>query len=201
MANWKVCVAAAMVLGMMAANAASPEPADQPVDTAKAMLDRMDRNVDGKISIEEYRNAMIRRFGARDLNDDGVLEGDEFPKEWLAGADVQGATGKVTWEQFAIRAGSWCSTSSTSTRTVNSMQRRLPPLLTHARPRRSPGHEPFLICRDLLAGRLLLFAAAAAQASTVTCESTNNEYQVLPRGREWRRAPVAAIEYQGLLGK
>jgi Ca2+-binding EF-hand superfamily protein len=71
------------------------------VDTAQAMLDRMDRNLDGKISFEEYRNAMIRRFGARDRNDDGVLEGDEFPKEWLAGADVQGATGKVTWEQFA----------------------------------------------------------------------------------------------------
>ena len=102
MANWKVCVAAAMVLGMMAANAANPQPADQPVDTAKAMLDRMDRNVDGKISFEEYRNAMIRRFGARDRNNDGVLEGDEFPKEWLAGADVQGATGKVTWEQFAV---------------------------------------------------------------------------------------------------
>jgi hypothetical protein len=100
-ANWKVSVAAAVVLGTAAANAADPQPADQPVDTAKAMLDRMDRNVDGKISFEEYRNAMIRRFGARDRNDDGVLEGDEFPKEWLAGADVQGATGKVTWEQFA----------------------------------------------------------------------------------------------------
>jgi hypothetical protein len=101
MANWKVWVAAAAMLGTVAANAADPQPADQPVDTAKAMLDRMDRNVDGKISFEEYRNAMIRRFGARDRNDDGVLEGDEFPKEWLAGADVQGATGKVTWEQFA----------------------------------------------------------------------------------------------------
>lgn len=101
MANWKVSVAAAVVLGTAAANAADPQPADQPVDTAKAMLDRMDRNVDGKISFEEYRNVMTRRFGARDRNDDGVLEGDEFPKEWLAGADVQGATGKVTWEQFA----------------------------------------------------------------------------------------------------
>jgi hypothetical protein len=101
-ANWKVWVAAAAVLGTVTANAANPQPADQPVDTAKAMLDRMDRNVDGKISFEEYRNAMIRRFGARDRNDDGVLEGDEFPKEWLAGADVQEATGKVTWEQFGV---------------------------------------------------------------------------------------------------
>ena len=103
MVTWKQLVGAAVLLGAVAANAASSDPAGQPVDTAKAMLDRMDRNMDGKISIEEYRNAMIRRFGARDLNDDGVLEGDEFPKEWLAGADVQEATGKVTWEQFAIQ--------------------------------------------------------------------------------------------------
>ena len=103
MVTWKSLIGAAAVLGTMTANAASPQPSGPPVDTAKAMLDRMDRNLDGKISIEEYRNAMIRRFGARDLNDDGVLEGDEFPKEWLAGADVQEATGKVTWEQFAIQ--------------------------------------------------------------------------------------------------
>jgi hypothetical protein len=103
MVTWKSLIGAAMLLGAVAANAAGPDPAGKPVDTAKAMLDRMDRNLDGKISIEEYRNAMIRRFGARDLNDDGVLEGDEFPKEWLAGADVQEATGKVSWEQFAIQ--------------------------------------------------------------------------------------------------
>jgi hypothetical protein len=102
MVTWKSFIGAAVLLGTVAANAASPEPAGQPVDTAQAMLDRMDRNVDGKISFEEYRNAMVRRFGARDVNDDGVLEGDEFPKEWLAGADVQEATGKVTWEQFAV---------------------------------------------------------------------------------------------------
>jgi hypothetical protein len=102
MGRWRTWTGAALVLAAMAAKAASPQLEDQPVDTAQAMLDRMDRNLDGKISIEEYRNAMVRRFGARDLNDDGVLEGDEFPKEWLAGADVQGATGKVTWEQFAV---------------------------------------------------------------------------------------------------
>jgi hypothetical protein len=95
-------VGAAAALATWTASAATPQPADPPVDTAKAMLDRMDRNQDGKISAEEYRNAMVRRFGARDRNEDGVLEGDEYPKEWLAGADVQGATGKVTWEQFAV---------------------------------------------------------------------------------------------------
>jgi hypothetical protein len=102
MVAWKSLIGAAVLLGTVAANAASPEPTGQPVDTATAMLDRMDRNMDGKISFEEYRNAMVRRFGARDVNDDGVLEGDEFPKEWLAGADVQEATGKVTFEQFAV---------------------------------------------------------------------------------------------------
>jgi Ca2+-binding EF-hand superfamily protein len=84
----------------MCANAAGAKPADQPVDTAKTMVERMDRNLDGKISFEEHRNAMVRRFDARDSNGDGILEGDEFPKEWLAGADVQGATGKVSWEKF-----------------------------------------------------------------------------------------------------
>jgi hypothetical protein len=102
MINWKLWAGAALLLGTTTANAADPQPADPPVDTAKAMLERMDRNVDGKISFEEYRNAMTRRFGARDRNDDGALEGDEFPKEWLAGADAQAATGKVSEEQFAV---------------------------------------------------------------------------------------------------
>jgi hypothetical protein len=100
MVTWKSLIGATVLLGTVAANAASPPPASPPVDTAQAMLDRMDRNLDGKISLEEYRNAMVRRFGARDVNDDGVLEGDEFPKEWLAGAAVEGATGKVSFEQF-----------------------------------------------------------------------------------------------------
>ena len=93
-------IAAAVLLAAVAASAAESPPVSKPVDSAQAMRDRMDRNVDGKISLEEYRNAMVRRFGARDLNDDGVLEGDEFPKEWVAGADVQEATGKVSFEQF-----------------------------------------------------------------------------------------------------
>lgn len=94
-------LAALATLTTTALAAESPQPAATPVDTPKAMLDRMDRNQDGMISLEEYRNAMIRRFGARDRNDDGVLEGDEFPKEWLAGAAAQGASGKVTFEQLS----------------------------------------------------------------------------------------------------
>ncbi len=100
MIRLRMCVCTLLLMTGTAANAAGTQPADQPVDTAKTMVERMDRNLDGKISFEEYRNAMVRRFDARDSNGDGMLEGDEFPKEWLAGADVQGATGKVSWDQF-----------------------------------------------------------------------------------------------------
>lgn len=97
-----VGAALAALATLTTAQAGEPQqPAATPVDTPKAMLDRMDRNQDGMISLEEYRNAMIRRFAARDRNDDGVLEGDEFPAEWLAGASTQVATGKVTFEQFS----------------------------------------------------------------------------------------------------
>lgn len=102
MVTLRTWLGAALALGALSAGAATTQPAGQPVDTAQAMLDRMDRNMDGMISFEEYRNAMIRRFGARDVNNDGVLEGDEFPKEWLAGASVEQATGQVTFEQFSI---------------------------------------------------------------------------------------------------
>lgn len=100
MSRLHILACASVLMSGTAAGAANSRPMDQPVDTAAAMVERMDRNLDGKISFEEYRNAMVRRFGARDLNGDGVLEGDEFPKEWLAGADVEGATGKVGWDQF-----------------------------------------------------------------------------------------------------
>jgi len=101
MITWKAWVAAAgMLLAAVTAAAADARPASQPVDTPQAMLDRMDRDVDGKIGFEEYRNAMVRRFGARDLNDDGLLQGDEYPKEWLAGAKMEQATGQVSWEDF-----------------------------------------------------------------------------------------------------
>lgn len=74
--------------------------ATEPVDTAQRLVQRMDRNIDGKISFEEYRNAMLRRFDDSDANGDGVLEGEEFPREWVAGADVKAATDKVSWADF-----------------------------------------------------------------------------------------------------
>lgn len=74
--------------------------ANEPVDTAQRLIQRMDRNIDGKISFEEYRNAMLRRFDDSDRNGDGSLDGEEFPKEWLAGADAEATAGKVSWADF-----------------------------------------------------------------------------------------------------
>ena len=74
--------------------------AAEPVDTAQRMIQRMDRNIDNQISFEEYRNAMLRRFDDSDRNGDGALDGEEFPKEWLAGADAKAATGTVSWVDF-----------------------------------------------------------------------------------------------------
>jgi len=75
--------------------------AAQPVDTTQAMLARMDRNGDGKIGFEEFRNAMVRRFAARDHDGSGALEGKEFPPEWLVGADLAQSEGKVTIAGFS----------------------------------------------------------------------------------------------------
>lgn len=74
--------------------------AAEPVDTAQRLVQRMDRDIDGKISFEEYRNAMLRRFDDSDRNGDGSLDGEEYPREWLAGADAKAATGTVSWADF-----------------------------------------------------------------------------------------------------
>lgn len=92
------------MLGMIllvCAAAASAAAGEAAVDTQSRLLARMDRNGDGKISFEEYRNAMLRRFDARDKNADGTLDGAEFPKEWLAGAGIEDATGTLTRDAFS----------------------------------------------------------------------------------------------------
>lgn len=88
--------AIAVSIIMVFAGSALAKTSDKPIDTPQRLLERMDRDVDGKISFEEYRNAMVRRFDARDKNGDGVLEGKEYPKEWLVG----GSADKLTWDEF-----------------------------------------------------------------------------------------------------
>lgn len=94
------CMGVALLLCITSAAAAEKADAGEPGDTRARVLTRMDRNGDSKISFEEYRNAMLRRFAARDKNNDGVLDGNEFPREWLAGSAEEAAQQKVTLDDF-----------------------------------------------------------------------------------------------------
>lgn len=83
-------------------DAAGHKRADhKPGDRKSRLLARMDRNGDGKISFEEYRNAMLRRFDGRDKNHDGVLDGDEFPPQWLAGAAIASEQKRISRDDFS----------------------------------------------------------------------------------------------------
>ena len=76
-----------------------PAAADTPVTSTQQLLKRMDRNNDGKVSFEEYRNAVSRRFHALDRDGDGLLQDSEIPPEWRVG-EADGA-GALTHEAFA----------------------------------------------------------------------------------------------------
>ncbi|MDR2872888.1 MAG: EF-hand domain-containing protein [Xanthomonadaceae bacterium] len=68
--------------------------AAQPVETAQDYLQKMDRDGDGRISLEEYLDWMSYSFDARDLNGDGILSGEELP----------GGRGQpITREQYRAR--------------------------------------------------------------------------------------------------
>lgn len=69
--------------------------------TGKQIVDRMDRDGDGKVSEEEFRNAMMRRFSSADANRDGVLTGDEVPTHSLVVQGSAGAGGEVKLEDFS----------------------------------------------------------------------------------------------------
>lgn len=90
-----------IVLSILLAIAGSGSiSAAEPVDSAAKLLERMDRDVDGKISFEEYRNAMVRRFDAIDSDGDGTLVAQEIPPEWLAGAAERVAGKQVSRLEF-----------------------------------------------------------------------------------------------------
>lgn len=76
-----------------------PAAADTPVTSTQQLLKRMDRNNDGKVSFEEYRNAVSRRFHALDRDGDGLLQDSEIPPEWRVGE--AGGAGALTHEEFA----------------------------------------------------------------------------------------------------
>lgn len=81
--------------------AAPAEDKQAPVASVEQILQRMDRDNDGKLSFEEYRNAMTRRFHRLDTDGDGFLVQKEIPKEWLAVGAADLVDGKVSAEEFA----------------------------------------------------------------------------------------------------
>lgn len=90
--NCPALVSVLLLLSSLPATALAADPAAAPVVDADAILKRMDRDNDGKVSLEEYRNALSRRFHALDADADGVLRADEIPREWLevSDADISG---------------------------------------------------------------------------------------------------------------
>lgn len=95
----KHCINLAIVTALALAGGVGIAAA-QPIDTAVQLLERMDRDGDGKISFEEYRNAMVRRFDAVDGDGDGTLVAQEIPPEWLAGAQERVAGKQVSRIEF-----------------------------------------------------------------------------------------------------
>ncbi len=66
-----------------AAGKKAGDPAPDAATTVQRILARMDRDNNGQVGFEEYRNAMTRRFHAVDKNGDGVLQANELPEEWV----------------------------------------------------------------------------------------------------------------------
>ena len=90
------CVAALPVLLVLMS---LPAAADTPVASTQQLLKRMDRNNDGTVSFEEYRNAVSRRLHALDRDGDGQLQDGESPPEWRVGE--AGGPGVLTQSEFA----------------------------------------------------------------------------------------------------
>lgn len=69
---------AALVL-LATLGAAIDTASAQAVDTTGSYLQRMDRDGDGRVSLDEYLAWMSYAFDARDLDHDGVLSPAELP--------------------------------------------------------------------------------------------------------------------------
>lgn len=73
-----ITLAGAFCLGAtVTAQAAGDGPVPKP-HFSKKMLERMDENGDGRVSLSEFMEEHERRFEAMDRNDDGLLDADEI---------------------------------------------------------------------------------------------------------------------------
>lgn len=96
---------ASMLLGLLVFSSvpalAAPAADDTPATSVQRILQRMDQDNDSKVSFEEYRNAMVRRFHVVDKNADGTLQADEIPKEWVVVPPADLSDAQVTLEEFS----------------------------------------------------------------------------------------------------
>ena len=98
----KRCISLAVAALICASPLALAQKKDGPVPvTSESLLKRMDRDGDGKLSFEEYRNAMIRRFAHADRDRDGVLRGDEIPAHLVPTARSENPQQEVTMDAYA----------------------------------------------------------------------------------------------------
>ena len=79
----------------------APATDDTPATSVQRILQRMDQDNDSKVSFEEYRNAMVRRFHVVDKNTDGTLQANEIPKEWVVVPAADLSDAQVTLEEFS----------------------------------------------------------------------------------------------------
>ncbi len=97
--RWGWCAAVAL-LAVLAMQAQAKEKKSAEV-TSASILKRMDRDGDGKVGQEEFRNAMMRRFSAADADNNGVLSGDEIPTHSIVVSKSEGASNEVKLEDFS----------------------------------------------------------------------------------------------------
>jgi Ca2+-binding EF-hand superfamily protein len=98
MSMQRICLATAL-FALVSVSASSAVAAEKkaapaaPATSVQRILQRMDRDNNGQVGFEEYRNAMTRRFHAVDKNADGALQASEIPPEWVVvdAADVPAA--------------------------------------------------------------------------------------------------------------
>lgn len=99
--RWVLGAAAAVLATASAGTHAQAQAKESVEVTSKQILARMDRNGDGKVSEEEFRNAMMRRFASADANRDGVLSNDEVPTHSVVVQNSENGGGQVKLEDYS----------------------------------------------------------------------------------------------------
>lgn len=74
-------------------------------DGPRGLMQRIDADGDGKVTLEEFKVPQERRFGMLDANGDGVIDKDEFGARRMArfGARDADGNGVLEGDELAVR--------------------------------------------------------------------------------------------------